>query len=73
MLDIPEEFYNKLREYVMGELCSYIEYIIDPSFNVKPGDEPNAADIHYYDELDDYLDTGYIDDLRKLFADYIVK
>ncbi len=62
----------KVIEFI-GELCSYIEYIIDSCLYVKLDDEPDAADVQYYDELDDNLDTRYIDGLQKLFADYIIK
>ena len=73
MLDVPEEFYDRINVYIWDDLADYID-LIKPATEEELQDEENRD---YYDFSRDVIERivrgGYQKDLRELFADYIVK
>ena len=76
MLDFPAQFYKNVHDYIWRELNGYMDYVADP--NIKENAEKGLdyspwtweEEMHY----DQYVEEGlYLDDLRELFDDYIVK
>ena len=78
MLDIPEETYDQIHEYVWMDLRDYIGMVANIDYE-KDFEyyRKHPEDRDYVEESDrymqDYLKGGYRKELRALFKDYIVK
>ena len=77
MLDIPEKDYDKIYKYIWSSVCSCKDYVISQTEELSK-DEDKAKEQQdqiyvlgeYYFE---YFEGEYLNELRELFADYIVK
>ncbi len=87
MLDIPEDMYEKVEQYLWTELSDYIDIMSgtyeqdyeepDPGDEMEENSETDPEIEHWMEESDRYLAEffggRYRKDLRELFEDYIVK
>ena len=84
LLDIPADFYDKLEEYLWTDLNDYGDQVThiptDEEWEKKlePLSEEEIRELRSYkpefvEPVKEYYNTEYMDRLRELFADFIVK
>lgn len=79
MLDLPEKHYKRFRDYMYVDMVDYIDIVAYIGEDVEEEiDEEMAAEIEFYlegkdERLANYFRYEYLEELRDLFADYIVK
>ena len=73
LLDIPEDLYNQVKTYVLTDISNVIDwafaYIIDEE---DPEPDIEEEQEHAKDEIKAFR-MRYVNDLRRIFADFIVK
>ncbi len=73
LLDIPMDLYDRVHEYIWTDIRNMLEGIM----SAYKSSEEELYESGLYDDLENKMDsftrTGYLEDLRRIFADYIIK
>ncbi len=76
MLDLPEDFYNKVLAYLWVDMIDYIDVITCPKSDNNDEweqySEWKEVVENMYESLGEFLKNEYQKELRELFKDYIV-
>ena len=70
MLDIPTDSYKKIEKYIYGMLTNWVEGTA-PALMYNRSDEDLERYLDENDWIFDYIDEDYLEDIRKVFAEYI--
>ncbi len=73
MLDIPENLYNQVEQYVMTDIATVIECAIALIKDEDDSEDEFKANVLWAIDYFKEFRMRYMNDLRRIFADYIVK